>query len=695
MKKYIYLSFCFLFLLGFISCTDEEDPIVVEENTPPVADAGTDLAGNTGSTVTLDGSASSDVDEDPLTYSWAITTRPEGSTATLTNADAAIATFIPDVGGSYTVQLTVSDGEATDTDEAIVTVEGEPMETVEVSSHINEETVWEDIFSDPAVPDYYVTRDIDVNAKLTIEPGVVVHLAENAVMTVESGGGTLVAEGLADNKITFTSFDEEGEILWGGILLNSSSSLNTLEHVNMAYAGGEEFLYANGWRAASVGVANDGRLGLNNVTITKSGVDGVFVHQGGTLSAFSDNTFSQNGGFPLSLSINQLGLIDASNAFADDEATDKKENTVRVYDSQLNEDQEWSALANGARYLFQGNVSVEANLTISEGAILEFDQDVQFAVTENGVLIAQGTEGNPVVFTSSSVADGIKWAGLYVHSSSINNELDFVQVSHAGSDEEFYAGGWRATTIGIGNGAKLKLTNSEISHSADYGLFLHADGAFEAFANNHFHDNAGYPLYLKANMAGMMDEATVIENNAHDVVAVYQSSFTDDAAFNDPATPELLALNGDAKYLFTGNLTVHDDLKIAEGAYLAFGGNVLVNVETGGSLNAVGTAENKIVLTAYERDGNHNWNGIYFQSANTNNHIEHAEVSYGGFDNEMYISGWVKANLGVDSGASLEINHTDVTNSKGYGIIVHSAGDLTGTSGLSYSNNAQGDLLQK
>ena len=79
-------------------------------NSAPVANAGADNSVYVGDTVTLYGSGSSDVDGNLLTYSWAFTTKPTDSTATLSDAAAVKPTFTVDKAGTYVVSLTVSDG---------------------------------------------------------------------------------------------------------------------------------------------------------------------------------------------------------------------------------------------------------------------------------------------------------------------------------------------------------------------------------------------------------------------------------------------------------------------------------------------------------------------------------------------------------------------------------------------------------
>jgi RHS repeat-associated protein/uncharacterized repeat protein (TIGR01451 family) len=89
-------------------------------NSPPVARAGADTAATVGSDIILDGSASTDVDGDALTYRWTLTSRPASSTTTLTNSTAVNPSFVADLAGDYVVELIVNDGTADSAPDVVI-----------------------------------------------------------------------------------------------------------------------------------------------------------------------------------------------------------------------------------------------------------------------------------------------------------------------------------------------------------------------------------------------------------------------------------------------------------------------------------------------------------------------------------------------------------------------------------------------
>lgn len=85
--------------------------VVTSDPSTPVAHAGTDHQYvHQGTTITIDGSGSSDADGDTLTYNWHIKSQPTSSTATLDVTVADKPTLIIDVNGDYVIELTVNDG---------------------------------------------------------------------------------------------------------------------------------------------------------------------------------------------------------------------------------------------------------------------------------------------------------------------------------------------------------------------------------------------------------------------------------------------------------------------------------------------------------------------------------------------------------------------------------------------------------
>ncbi len=116
--------------------------IVVNSSTNeiPVANAGSDQQVVAGSPVSLDGSSSTD--DGSITYAWAFSSVPTGSTAEFDSATSATPSFTPVVAGNYSIALTVTDGSAaTDSDTVVVWANAQPVADAGIDQSVQTDDV--------------------------------------------------------------------------------------------------------------------------------------------------------------------------------------------------------------------------------------------------------------------------------------------------------------------------------------------------------------------------------------------------------------------------------------------------------------------------------------------------------------------------------------------------------------------------
>nr|WP_164021029.1 PKD domain-containing protein [Pyxidicoccus trucidator] len=90
----------------------QSEPVLLTlsaRNAAPTARPGASRTVLSRRPVTLDGSASTAVTGEPLTFTWSLVSAPPGSTAELRDDTAVRPTFTPDLEGDYVVELVVSD----------------------------------------------------------------------------------------------------------------------------------------------------------------------------------------------------------------------------------------------------------------------------------------------------------------------------------------------------------------------------------------------------------------------------------------------------------------------------------------------------------------------------------------------------------------------------------------------------------
>jgi len=95
----------------------------------PTANAGADIEVGVGTSVTIDGTGSSDPEGNPLSYAWRLVSAPATTSAGLSAETGSETILVPDVEGEYIVGLVVNDGtQASSEDYTIVRALGDTPE---------------------------------------------------------------------------------------------------------------------------------------------------------------------------------------------------------------------------------------------------------------------------------------------------------------------------------------------------------------------------------------------------------------------------------------------------------------------------------------------------------------------------------------------------------------------------------------
>ena len=113
-------------------------------NSAPVAKAGANQNVVVGTTVTLDGTSSSDANGDTLNYKWSLLYKPTNSLATLLSSSTSKPTFTADTAGTYVASLVVNDGQIDSATVASTTVIAEPLNVAPVANAGPAQTVLKD-----------------------------------------------------------------------------------------------------------------------------------------------------------------------------------------------------------------------------------------------------------------------------------------------------------------------------------------------------------------------------------------------------------------------------------------------------------------------------------------------------------------------------------------------------------------------
>ena len=150
--------------------------------------------------------------------------------------------------------------------------------------------------------------------------------------------------------------------------------------------------------------------------------------------------------------------------------------------------------------------------------------------------------------------------------------------------------------------------------------------------------------------------------------------------FADPNEPD---------YYIDRSISVTGDISIEPGVTIAYEAGAALTVQTDGSINLVGTAQEPVVLTGTTEAAG-TWIGVNIFSNNPRNEIRFAQIAFAG--NRLGSGQQVAANVYVQSGASLSISDTSITDGRAYGMAAETGAMITEFARNSFARNEEAPM---
>lgn len=354
---------------------------------------------------------------------------------------------------------------------------------------------------------------------LTISPESVLRFAEGKRLSVDYRA-SLIAEGTAEQPITFTSLNEEVGG-WNGLIFYDNSDYNSEQQSSLKRCileKGNEY---------NLRMENTGQPTLiENCTFRNSASKGVDMYN--SYNTFSNCTFEDNVGYPLYYNnAHYVGVLE------DLTFTNNQLDGVVVNGGDIEANRTWNAytyyILNNTLYVggSYGNYNTyHYGLTLLPGTTLKFAEGIWMSIGEGyyncGHLHALGTVEQPITFTSMNGEAG-GWNGLY-----------FGDYADQATEQESVL---QYCIVENGNEYNMKLTGTYqpsliecciFQKSNGYGLYLDSYST-PVVSKTTIRNNASHGIYLTGNyvapvIGGSPGTANSIYNNGG--YAVYNNCGT-------------------------------------------------------------------------------------------------------------------------------------------------------------------------
>lgn len=643
-----YAIFMAAAILLFSCKKDDDGPQLV-------AQTGSDALASIGDTVRLDLSASTGTDYQIL---WHIKTQPGEDSVVYAETDSAY--FIPLSNGIYQVQLTLTKGDLSSKDYQNIDVSG----AVLLPEKITEDTRLQKISLDLSA-DYRVRGELEILAKLTIDPGVIIEFANDASLVVKNSGNIF-----ADNT-TFAAIDSS----WKGIYVGTIG--NTFTNCVIENAGNASFTGNQNEKAAIITTGN-ATLAFSGNTLKNSGGYGIIVKDGSDfffdtpnqVYPYSNNRFENNTFGPMLIPVYVLSDIDGQ--YFEEE---KPGTFIELYESTYAAGETKNPLFSdmGIAYRVKGMLTFNKNLVITKG--VEMYYDAEGGIHVDGSLTVSGHDTAMVYMNGINPIPG-GWKGIQV----MNGHAGFSYTSILNAGSSTLPGQVESAALVVEQ--TLSMNHCTVSGSGGLGILMPGEGHvqfFDNFKDNIIENNSGAAVRIRMDDVNKVVNGNTIRAGSEMVAAVEVHMGLDDPLGT------WINLDAEIDYIVIEPLTIksNKDLVIEAGSTI----QLLAGryIEVSGGLQVNGQSDTPVTLEGTQSKKGH-WDGI-FMNGSQEILLNYVVIRDGGGALED------KGNVIVEAtAADVTITNAEIVNSKGYGVLVKSGASDFGINDPASNNTLEGDL---
>ena len=240
---------------------------------------------------------------------------------------------------------------------------------------------------------------------------------------------------------------------------------------------------------------------------------------------------------------------------------------------------------------------------------------------------------------------------------------------------------------------RIQITNCTIKEASGYGIV--AGEGIDSFYNNSISVNGNAAMSMSFTELNRLDTSSILESGEGVGVELYglYGGYIEE-------TIELIKLKGNPAYLIKDDFRFdggpeRNGLVIEQGVEIRFTDNIMFEVHFRGYISANGTADEPIIFTGTNPSGPQ-WNGIFIESNDTRNKLEHCEIKYGGANaikDSIQANIFLGRNYQLENGdlPSLILKNCIIGESGGCGVQVQEGAILT-ESNNTFVNNQSGDI---